>query len=204
VPVAHLEVLVEEPSMEQALRILLPKLVGDLSFEVYPFQCKDELLAELPKRLAGYASWLPEDHRIVILVDRDDDDCVALKARLEEMAAHAGLVSKSQAPGRYQILNRIVCEELEAWFFGDWDAVTAAYQRVPNIANKAAYRESDEIKGGTWEAFERVLKQGGYFKSGLRKLEAASAVAAELDPDRNRSPSFCALRDALRALVSHE
>ena len=31
----HLEVLVEEPSMEQGLRLLLPKLVGEASFRVF-------------------------------------------------------------------------------------------------------------------------------------------------------------------------
>ena len=52
--VEHVELLIEEPSMEAALRLLLPKVLGDLTFEVYPHQCKDELLVRLPQRLRGY------------------------------------------------------------------------------------------------------------------------------------------------------
>jgi predicted ATPase len=37
----HLEILVEEPSMEAFLRELIPRMLGDeMSFEVYPFQCQ--------------------------------------------------------------------------------------------------------------------------------------------------------------------
>jgi hypothetical protein len=35
--VEHVELLVEEPSMEAALRLLLPRILGELSFEVYPY-----------------------------------------------------------------------------------------------------------------------------------------------------------------------
>lgn len=88
----HLEILVEEPSMEAFLRALLPRMLGDAaSFNVYPYQCKVDLLAKLPARLRGYASWLPQTWRIVVVVDRDDDDCVALKQRMEQMTADVGL-----------------------------------------------------------------------------------------------------------------
>lgn len=44
----HLEILVEEPSMEAFLRELLPRMLGDkVSFEIYPFQCKGDLLSKL-------------------------------------------------------------------------------------------------------------------------------------------------------------
>lgn len=96
--VEHVEILVEEPSMESALRVLLPKIIGSLSFEVYPHQCKEELLQHLPERLKGYASWIPPGWRILVVVDRDDDDCAKLKARLDRMAADAGLLTKSACP----------------------------------------------------------------------------------------------------------
>ena len=149
--IEHVEVLVEEPSMEAALRLLLPKLLADLSFEVYPYQCKDELLARLPQRLNGYRSWLPQDWRIVVVVDRDADDCQQLKDKLNQMARAAGLTTRSAARGQqYAVANRLAIEELEAWYFGDWEAVLAAYPRVPrNVPNKAAFRNPDAIKGGT-------------------------------------------------------
>lgn len=203
--VSRVEVLVEERSMEAALRILLPKILGDVAFEVYTHACKDDLLKRLPERLRGYASWLPEDWRIVVLVDRDDDDCKKLKARLEKMAADAGLStrSKTKKGTPVSIVNRLAIEELEAWYFGDWEAVKRAYPKVrANIPTQAKYRFPDDIHGGTWEAFERVLKASGYFKTGLRKIEAARAIATHMDPTRNTSPSFCALRDALVELAT--
>ena len=58
--VEHLEVIVEEPSMEEALRPLLPKILGDISFEIYRHRCKDELLQRLPNRLRGYSQFMPQ------------------------------------------------------------------------------------------------------------------------------------------------
>jgi hypothetical protein len=203
-PVSHVEVLVEEPSMEAALRILLPRLLAQISFEVYPYQCKDDLLQHLPQRLNGYSSWLPDDWRIVVLMDRDDDDCQELKRRLENFAAEAKLLTRSQTgDGDYQLVTRLAIEELEAWYFGDWRAVRTAYPRVPaTIPNRAKYRDPDAITGGTWEAFERVLQRAGYFRTGLRKIEAARAIAQEWDPDANQSHSFCAFRDAVREMTA--
>ena len=69
-------------------------------------------------------------------------------------------------------------------------------------ASQARYRSPHAIKGGTWETFERVMKAAGYFKTGLRKIEAARAVAAHMDPSRNTSPSFQVLRVALTEMVT--
>jgi Domain of unknown function (DUF4276) len=199
----HVEVLVEEPSMEAALLILLPQIVGAISYEVHPFQCKQELLANLPARLRAYRRWLPENWSIFVIVDQDDDDCQALKQSLEEMAANSGFITRSAAAGApYSVVNRLVIEELEAWYFGDWDAVRAAYPRVPaTIPQKRGYRNPDAIPGGTWEAFERILKKFGYFKGGLRKIEAARAVARHMNPSRNTSRSFQIFRHALKEMT---
>ena len=178
--------------MEAALRLLLPRVLGALSFQIYPFQCKDELLKRLPERLRGYAAWLPDDYRIVVVVDRDDDDCHELKDRLEQMAKEAGLRTRRKSGRRpYQVVNRLAIEELEAWYFGDWDAVKAAYPKAPEgIPTKAKYRDPDRIAGGTWEALEGILQRAGYFQTGLRKIEAARAIAAHWQPEKNQSHSF--------------
>lgn len=197
--IEHVEVLVEEPSMDAVLRELLPKILGPIGFEIYPYQCKDDLLAKLPERLNGYASWLPDHFAILVVVDRDDDDCRDLKAKLDQIARDAGLVPRSDARGgRFAVINRIAIEELEAWCFGDWQAVRKAYPGVSeHIPNKKPYRDPDGIRGGTWEAFERVLQKAGYFKGGLRKIEAAREIAQHMSPARNTSPSFQALCRAL-------
>lgn len=112
----------------------------------------------------------------------------------------AGLLSRTAAAEEpWQVANRVVVEELEAWYFGDWSAVLAAYPRVrPTVPRQARYRDPDAIVGGTWEAFEGVLQRHGYFGTGLRKVEAARAVAAHFDPDRSRSQSF----EKLRAVIA--
>lgn len=196
----HLEFLVEEPSMEAFLREMLPRLLpNDCSFEVHVFHGKSALLRKLADRLRGYSKWLPHHWRLVVMVDRDHDDCRKLKGQLEEAAAGFGLRTRSQAgnPG-WQMVSRIVVEELEAWYFGDWEAVRAAYPRVPStIPNKPRYHDPDAISGGTWETFEHILKQHGYFPTGLGKIEAARAIAPHIEPARNRSHSFALFRDTL-------
>ncbi|MBI3797328.1 MAG: DUF4276 family protein [Deltaproteobacteria bacterium] len=202
--VEHIEFVVEEPSMEAFLSGLLPRLLGEMSFSIHPFQCKDELLGRLPSRLRGYANWLPESHRILVVVDRDDDDCKQLKQHLEEITLQAGLWTRSSPKdGRFTVVNRIAIEELEAWYFGDWEAVRAAYPRVSAmVPNQSRYRDPDGVVGGTWEAFERVLKQTGYFKTGLRKIEAARAISPHIDLARNKSRSFAAFRDVVLEMIT--
>jgi integrase len=202
--IEHVELLVEEPSMEAALRLILPKILGETSFQVYPHQCKEELLKALPQRLRGYASWLPKNWRIVVLIDQDDDNCRKLKAHLEEIAASAGLVTRSRRKTQvYSLANRLVIEELEAWYFGDWAAVQAAFPKVPKtIPKKAKYRNPDEIKGGTWEEFERITQRAGYFAGGLRKIEAARRIAEHMDASRNNSRSFQILRETLLEMTA--
>lgn len=190
--------------MEAFLGALLPRLLpADRTFALHPFQGKADLVGKLQARLRGYANWLPEDWRIVVVVDRDDDDCIALKAQLQGMAKRAKLRARSGvSKQRWQLVNRIAVEELEAWYFGDWFAVCAAYPRVlRSVANQARYRDPDSIAGGTWEAFERVLQRYGYFRGGLSKIEAARTLGAEMDSQRNRSVSFGHFRDAVLEAV---
>ena len=200
--VTYVEFLVEEPSIEAFLRALLPRLLGEIHFEIRVFQCKDDLLTKLPQRLRGY-TWFPPDYRIVVIVDRDDDDCHTLKQTLEQHAASADLSTRSHPQGNhFTVINRIAIEELEAWYFGDWEAVHAAYPRVSvTIPQKNSYRNPDNIVGGTWEAFERVLQRAGYFKGGLGKIEASRTVAPYIDPTRNTSHSFQVFHRAILELV---
>lgn len=193
--VEHIEVLVEEPSMEAFLGGVLPKLLPTASFRIYSHQGKPDLLSKLPSRLRAYSRWLPETSRILVVTDRDRDECAELKAQLNDASQAV------DAAGERRVLNRIAIQELEAWHFGDWQAVRAAYPRVPaTIPRQARYRDPDEIDG-TWEAFESVLQGAGYFAGGLRKIEAARAISIHIEPSRNTSPSFRSLREGLATWV---
>jgi hypothetical protein len=201
--VEHIEVLAEELSMEAFLRAMLPRILRNVTFEVYPHQGKHDLLKHLPARLQGYSRWLPTSWRIVVVMDRDNDDCKELKARMEKVASDAGLATRSTGlGGGYRVINRLAIEELEAWYFGDWHAVRTAYPRVAEgVPNKPKYRNPDGIAGGTWEAFERILQRAGYFKGGLGKIEAARTIGRYIDPQVNTSSSFQAFRDAVQDLL---
>lgn len=200
----RIELLLEEPSAEAALRVLVPRIVGGThTVRLHSFQGKDDLLHRLPERLTLYAQRPPGDWRVVVLVDRDREDCLHLKAQLEAEAARAGLHTRATAAGgTIDIVNRIAVEELEAWFFGDVEALVAAFPRVPpSLAHRRPYRNPDGIPGGTWERLRDVLQEAGYYSGGLGKIDCARRVAQHMDPDRNRSHSFRIFRDALRDLV---
>ena len=130
--VRRLEFLVEEPSMEAFLQGLLPRLLPvGCSFDIRVFRGKRDLMRRLESRLRGYRNRLSNEFRLVVMVDRDRDDCRTLKAKLEDAAIAAGLRTRTQSVGdRWQVVNRIVVEELEAWYFGDWEAVRDAFPKV--------------------------------------------------------------------------
>ncbi|MDA4891589.1 DUF4276 family protein [Streptomyces sp. MPA0124] len=203
-----LEVLLEEPSAENALRILVPRLVSHaeehVNFELRVFRGKDDLLRKLPDRLRGYASWARHaDVRILVLVDRDDDECVVLKREIDRLAVEAGLTlhTRDAVPTGGSFKTRIACEEIEAWFLGDAEALRSAYPRVAkNFEHRAGFRDVDNIHGGTWEKLQRILQDAGYFSNGLRKIELARTLAPLMSTDHNRSVSFRYFCEAVRDL----
>jgi hypothetical protein len=190
-----LEVLVEERSAETALKHLLPRIVPGVPFEIIAFEGKPDLLRRLPDRFRAYSHyWSMINMRIVVLLDRDRDDCLQLKAELQQVGATARLPS-------HAVLFRIVVEELEAWFLGDVPALCRAYPKLPpSLGVREGYRDPDAICG-TWEALERVLREHGYHSKGLAKSVAAQDIAPHMNVEDNRSRSFQVFRDGLRRLV---
>lgn len=198
----HLEILVEERSIAAFLEVLLPRLLTRLTWNVHEHGSKHQLITRLPNRLRGYRGWLSSGTRVLVLIDRDGDRCEDLKGVVNAAAERAGMTPRSPTNrDAFDFAARIVIEELEAWYFGDWEAVRVAYPRVgANVPLQEPFRDPDRIRGGTWEAFERVLQGAGYFSSGLRKIEAARTIAEHIDPSRSRSNSFRAFRDLLAYL----
>jgi hypothetical protein len=200
----HLEILVEEYSAEIALANLLPKILPpDVEFEIHSFQGKTDLLKKLPQRLKGYRPWLPEDWRIVVLCDRDEDDCRELKQKLENFAIQNGFTTKSSQSSRpFVLLNRIAIEELEAWLLGDPQAIEQAYPGVSaNFITRKRYRNPDAITGGTWEALQSLLQNKGYFPGGLNKVEAARIITQHMETQNNCSTSFQCFCTGLAVLI---
>ena len=205
----HVEFLLEEPSAEALLEALVPRLLGpEVTFALHPFQGKHDLMAKLPARLRAYPTWLPHVYGdawcIVVLRDEDREDCRAVKREMERIASDAGLVTRTAvregAPSPFRVVNRIAIEEIEAWYFGDVDALHTVFPEVPiTLAAREGFRNPDAIGGGTAEALERLLATR--YPTGLPKREVARIVGPHLAPERNRSGSFCCFRDALYELL---
>jgi len=198
----HFEILLEEPSAEAALNNVLPKIIPDgHTWRVIVFNGKTDLIDSLKNVLRGYSDWITPEYRIVVLIDRDDEDCLGLKSQLNAIAKEVGLKTKSFS-NPFQVLNRIAIEELEAWLLGDPIAVRAAYPRVSrSFEHRGTYRDTDNIRGGTWEALERLLQRSGYYSSGLPKIEVARNISQHMIPERNRSKSFQVFVEGIAACL---
>ena len=198
-----LEVLVEEPSAQEAMRYVLPRIIGNRAeFKVINMRNKSRLLRDLPARLRAYKKRIEkgEDLRIVVLVDRDQDDCEQLKRELERIAREAKLSTKARPDTRGQFLavNRIVVEELESWFIGDTTALRLAF---PSLPNQFPGHFRQPVNGGTWERLHRFLKKHGIYRGTYPKIEAARKIAPHIDPARNRSTSFRQFCSGVEALL---
>lgn len=198
---------VEEPSMEAYLIELLPRLGCEpRTVRIINHASKMRLLSDFPKRLLGYAR-IPLEYRplTLVLIDRDNDDCHVLKQRLEEAVSAAGLVSKTSAnTAAFDVVNRIVIEELEAWHFGDVDSLAAEYPGIStNLGARRQYRDPDAIEGGTHEALLRVLQAAGYHRNAptLPKVDTARRLARRNNFVNNRSASFQQFRLGLSGLM---
>ncbi len=202
----HIEFLLEEASDEILLTTIIPKIVGsDITLRFHDFRGKQNLIQKLPIRLKGYKNLLQSNPnwKIVVLVDRDNEDCKVLKQKIEAIINDAGLTTHSISQN-FQVLNRIAIEELEAWFFGDVEAIRSAYPKVSeNLTRNRNYRNPDEIKGGTCEALERVLASKGYYAKGyMPKTEVARNISQFLNIDLNTSQSFQVFRDGIKLLIN--
>jgi hypothetical protein len=142
-----------------------------------------------------------EDLRIVVLVDRDNDNCAELKAQLERLASDAGLFTKSSTDrhGRFQVLNRIAIEELEAWFIGDTEALKCAFSSLRGEPFPKSFNHPDN--SGTWEHLHRFLRSKGIYRSCYPKIEAARKIAPHMELSRNRSRSFRQFCQGVEALL---
>jgi hypothetical protein len=179
----HLVFLLEEPSAQDALAVWVPTwLPACVTPHYLVFQGKQDLEKRMVMRMRH---WLLPDSRFIVLRDQDSGDCKQVKFALQQ---------RCQAAGRPDAVVRVACRELESFFIGDWQAVARAFNRpaLTRLAGKAAFREPDAL-GSPSKELARHL--GGY-----QKREGARRIAPLIDPARNRSRSFHALRSAVLAL----
>ena len=163
--------LLEEPSMKELLDIILPKILPDtIAFKTIAHSGKSDLQESIPRKLKA---WRQPDTKFVIVHDQDSGDCITVKKALEELARPAGR----------EVLIRIVCRELEAWYFGDLQTVSKAYHRnVVSLSRKTKYHIPDAI-GNPKEELRKLFPNH-------QQLDGARRIAVHMDIQNNRSESF--------------
>ncbi|MEI7695396.1 MAG: hypothetical protein WCI64_07105 [Chlorobium sp.] len=164
----HIEILVEDSSGATLLEVLLPQLLGvqgdSNTWRVHAYKgigkipqgigkkvdpAKRILLDQLPKLLRGYGK-TPGIDAVVVVLDTDKRDCVAFLAELK-----AVLDDKTVVP---DTMFRLAIEEVEAWYFGDREALLAAYPRVRQDVMRSYVQDS---VCDTWELLADAVYPGG-------------------------------------------
>lgn len=170
--------------MATLLELLLPRFLPEnIVYQVLPHEGKQDLEKSIPRKLRG---WQDPDARFIVVRDNDNGDCKLLKAKLVKMCAENG---------HNDVLVRLVCQELEAWYLGDLAAVATAYN-APSIAKqqeKKSFRNPDQLV----KPSDRIQKLVPTFT----KIGGARAIAPHLRIETNRSRSFQVFVEGVGRLV---
>ena len=170
----NLAIFLEEASAREMLKGLLPRLLPpQVAVQYVVFEGKQDLGRNLVRRLRG---WRKPNTAFVVLQDQDSNDCIALKQKL---------VRKCEEAGKHSAVVRIVCRELESWYFGDLAAVERGLG-LPNLRRYAAnrkYRVPDSINSPSSEL--KKITRAAY-----QKVRGSREIGHHLCPNSNTSHSF--------------
>ncbi|MBE7734368.1 DUF4276 family protein [Devosia faecipullorum] len=213
----HIEILVEDASGENLLKSLLPKILGDHGYphtwRLHAYKgigripqklnavgdpTKRILLDQLPKILRGYGK-TPGIDAVVVVLDSDRRNCVDFLNELKALAEGC-----KPAPNT---LFRIAIEEIEAWYFGDREAVQTAYPGakvniLDNYIQDSVCNTWEMLADAIYPGGSAAIKKAGWPLPGQVKCEWAEKIGPLLEVDCNLSPSFGKFRDGLRHLVA--
>ncbi len=208
----HIEILVEDQSGKILLETLVPKILGTAhSYRIHHYKGighlpkdlnpksdpqKRILLKELPRLLRGYAK-TPGTDAVVILVDADKRNCSDFLKKLNTLIDHK--------TSNIRILFRLAIEEMEAWYFGDWQAVKCAF---PKAKQNRYYLQDTPCD--TWEKLAEAIetksldkiKKAGWPSSGQIKCQWAKQIGPHMDINNNQSPSFNKFRDGILRITT--
>ncbi len=168
----HLVFMLEEESAKELLEKLLCKIIPiSVTFQCIPHQGMSDLQNSIPKKLNN---WLTPNSHFVILHDQDSHDCIKLKKKLRRLCAQAR---------QHMPLICIVCRELEAWYFGDLNAVEMAFPRFDanQYVNSPRYHPDSIVKPS--KKLKKIVK-------GFHKGHAARTIPEHMNINDNKSPSF--------------
>jgi len=186
----QIEILVEEPSMDNFLRVILPKILpegyklNDNCF-IRPHEGKHDLQKAIPIKARAYKHHhLPV--KIIIICDQNSSDCIILKKRLVK-----SITDNCKLPH----LVRIVCRELECWYLGDLNAVEDVYpqSKATRYINKAKFRNPDLLNGAN--EMENLCQD-------FTKGYASREIPKRMRLNKNNSPSYHHLMSGIPNLLS--
>lgn len=174
----RVEFLLEEPSMEIALREVLPKILpkgyrlGSNCF-LRPHAGKVDLQNSIARKIKVF-SHFHETVKVVIVHDQHSDDCKRLKKSLLKICSQNGSC---------EVLIRVVCKELESWFLGDLNAIHKAYPSLHITSDmRKKFCDPDKFTNAADE-LKKLLKA-------VSKGKASREIAPYMDITANRSESF--------------
>lgn len=175
--------LLEEGSIKVLLEGLLPRLFPGLPFLCVSHEGKRDLELSIPRKLKA---WREPGVRFVVMRDQNSGDCHQVKTYLIQLC---------QQSGRCDVLVRIVCRELEAWYVGEPEALRQAFPQVrPNSLrelDRSRYQNPDTIFRPS-DTITRVIP-------GFQKRLGARRMAAFLSRG-NASSSFQVFVEGLERL----
>lgn len=188
----QLYVLTEEESARPVIEALFATISEGLtvSCRVITHQGKDDLLKAITKTVPSL-SRIPNTS-ILVLHDQDQNDCRILKAKIVHLM-------EQHCQCHYKI--RIVCQELEAWYFGDIEAIKLCYEVInqQQLTSRTKRKNVDEIVNPSHELLKYIRE---YHKlKTLPKVQMAKRVAVHLNVDRNTSTSFKMTTNAILELL---
>jgi hypothetical protein len=176
----------EEPSAQEMLKGILPKLLPDQVVAQYiVFQGKQDLEKQLVRKLKH---WKTHNSQFLILRDQDSGDCRIIKSSLLE---------KCREANKSNVIVRVACHELESFYLGDLRAVAKGLNMsgLIKFQNKSKYRDPDRLSNPSTEL--ATLTKNCY-----QKISGSRAISMHLDLEHNLSQSFNVLIKAIKHAVS--
>lgn len=182
--------LVEEPSAEEMLSRLVPKILktmpgkAETDHNILVFQGKSDLEDKLVRRLRR---WRKPDSFFMIIRDQDSGDCHMIKKNLMNLCRKAG---------KSDCLVRIACHELESFYLGDLAAVEAglSIQGLKEKQMQKKYRSPDSIARPSDELVRITGRK-------YQKMAGSRAITPHMDLSGNRSQSFNTLVQGIKHLI---
>jgi len=184
---SELVFLLEERSIVEVLRVLVPSLVPEhITCHFVPHEGKSDLEKSIPRKLRA---WRTPGVRFVVVRDKDQGDCRDAKNKLLELCRNGN---------RPDTLVRIVCHHLESWYLGDLAAVEKAFNLngIARRQDQQKFRDPDVLSNAEQE-LRKLVPQ-------YQKVSGSREIAQHLEVNNNRSHSFRVFLSGVRSLFGEE